>query len=105
MYICEICSTPFDEPLTRRSQTIEDGRIMADVEVLCPICGSPHFQDADLCPKCREWKPRQDRLCHSCRADLLRRFAAFADSLTEEEEDQLDSWLDGDTITNRRKWT
>ena len=43
-------------------------------------------------------------LCGSCRKDLLRRFTAFADTLTAEEEAQLDDWLDGDTITNRRNW-
>ena len=48
--------------------------------------------------------PDRGRLCRACRGDLLRRFTAFADTLTAEEEDQLDDWLDGDTITNRRTW-
>ena len=104
MYICEICATPFDEPRKHVDRTVEDGRIRTDIELLCPICASPYFANADVCPKCREWKPTKYLLCRACRADLLRRLTEFADKLTAEEEQQLDDWMDGDTITNRGKW-
>ena len=105
MYLCEICSTPFDEPLRRTTSIIDDERMSTFVEVLCPVCTSPYFTESDPCPKCSEWKPTQALLCRDCRSDLLRRFTAFADELTAEEEEQLDDWLDGDSITNRRQWT
>lgn len=104
MYICDLCSTAFDRPFIRRETAVEDGRVRVDLESICPVCGHPHFQEANLCPRCGEWKQRQDRLCRACRSDLLRRFTEFADGLTAEEEEQLDDWLDGDTITNRSKW-
>ena len=37
--------------------------------------------------------------------DFKKRLTEFADSLTAEEEQQVDDWMDGDTITNRRNWT
>ena len=45
------------------------------------------------------------RLCDDCRKSLLDRLTEFADGLTAEEEQQVDDWMDGDTITNRRNWT
>ena len=105
MYICDLCDTAFDVPTIRRESAYEDGRVRVDMESVCPVCAHPHFQEADLCPKCEEsYKPRFDHLCRACRADLLRRFTVFADGLKAEEEEQLDDWLDGDSITNRRKW-
>ena len=104
MYICDICATPFDEPRKHVEHTVEDGRIRTDIELLCPICASPYFTNADICPRCGEWKLKQDPLCRACRADLLRRFTAFADKLTAEEEEQLDDWMDGASIKDRRSW-
>ena len=69
MYICDICSTPFDEPRKHVESTVEDGRIRTDIELLCPICASPYFTNADICPRCGEWKLKQDLLCRACRAD------------------------------------
>ena len=73
-------------------------------EYFCPICGEESFSEADSCPKCGEAKLTTDTLCRDCRKDLLKRFTAFADELTEEEEDQLDSWLDGTSIKERSKF-
>lgn len=105
MYICDICKTAFDEPSTHRETVVEDGRIRVVASPLCPVCGEPYFTAADLCPKCNAWKPRADRLCSGCRRDLIHRFTDFADTLTAEEETQLDDWLDGDSVTSRREWT
>lgn len=104
MYLCDNCSTPFDTPLRKRDVYQEDGHTRVEYELLCPICGTPYFDPADRCPKCDGWKYHGDHLCRSCRADLLQRFTAFADTLTAEEEEQLDDWTDGESITNRRKW-
>lgn len=105
MYLCELCRTPFDQPLTRTERSIEDGHVRVDVESLCPICGYPYFEKAEECPKCRRWKFQGEHICGDCSNDLLRRVISFADELTAEEEQQVDDWMDGDTITNRRNWT
>ena len=73
-------------------------------EYFCPICGEESFSEADSCPKCGEAKLRTDTLCRDCRKDLPKRFTAFADSLTAEEEQQVDDWMDGDSIKSRREW-
>lgn len=104
MYLCELCRTPFDRPLTITERAVEDGHIRTDVETLCPVCGHAHYAPAEECPVCKGWKFQHEHLCASCRSDLLRRVIDFADGLTAEEEEQLDDWMDGDTITNRRKW-
>ena len=104
MYLCPICNTAFDRPYIHTDYEWQDGFPRPDTEESCPICASPYFEKAVLCPRCGEWMPDRGRLCRTCRGDLLRRFTDFADTLTAEEEEQLDDWLDGDTITNRRTW-
>ena len=40
-------------------------------------------------------------LCQSCRKSLKRRVTEFFDTLTPEEEQQFDAWMDGRSITER----
>lgn len=102
-YICLICDTPFDPPARHKTVDVFEGWPSASTEELCPICASPIFAEADTC-RCGNAKLTTDVLCLPCRQELKRRFCAFADALTAEEEMQLDNWLDGDTIQNRTKW-
>ena len=97
MYLCEICETAFDMP-----SRLATGFGMS--ESVCPVCGNPHFNEANQCPKCGQWKQERAILCPACRKELVRRFNAFADKLTAEEEEQMDAWLDGDSVTDRRSW-
>lgn len=103
-YLCELCGTGFDRPARRVYVESIDGHTRTDVEALCPVCLEPHFAQADSCPGCHGYKFRHEILCADCRRSLRKRITAFADHLTAEEEAQLDEWMDGDTITNRRKW-
>ena len=103
-YICDYCGARFDRPEAVNYVEVNGDFKRRYTEHFCPICGEESFSEAHACPKCREWKPKQDLLCRACRADLLRRLTEFADKLTAEEEQQLDDWMDGDTITNRGKW-
>lgn len=105
MYKCEICDTAFDHPFIREytDQSIDCSARFR--ECLCPVCHEPYINEANSCPGCDGFKFRNEILCKTCRADLLKRFKAFADELTEEQEQQLDDWLDGDTIENRGKWS
>ena len=103
-YLCETCEAGFDAPLKKLSLEWIDDRRLRDEELLCPVCCQPHFAEADTCPACGGPKFVQAHLCRACRRDLKRRFSAFADSLTEEEEDQLDDWLDGVSVKDRRNW-
>ena len=105
MYICEICNTVFDAPILIQTRNTDGEHIWNERSHICPICATAGcFNPAEPC-QCGQWKPKGDILCASCRADLAQRFAAFADELTSDEEEQLDAWLDGDTIENRRNWS
>ncbi len=105
MYQYNHCRVLFHAPTiqTHREQLGEFVREYTEEQ--CPICGCDSFETVSDCPKCGQSMASGSTLCGSCRQDLLRRFTAFADTLTAEEEAQLDDWLDGDTITNRRNWT
>jgi len=104
-YHCDYCGVYFDEPMTVTFREIVAERTMTYAEERCPVCGCSSFSGAKDCPKCGRPMPADDVLCDVCRADLKARVLAFADTLTAEEEEQLDGWLDGDTITSRRHWT
>lgn len=105
MYICEICTTAFDTPVLLQTRNTDGEHIWSEPERICPICATAErFHPAERC-QCGEWKSKEDTLCPACRTALLRRFSAFADQLTSDEEAQLDNWLDGDTIENRGNWS
>ena len=105
-YRCDYCGAYFDEPLKIPYRETVGEFTREYVDEVCPVC----FCDNSLshacdCPKCGEPMQEGARLCDDCRKSLLERLTEFADSLTAEEEQQLDDWMDGDTITNRRNWT
>ena len=100
-YLCETCGTVFDEPHRFTLHEHINGIPFDYNGEACPICGGGIFTKANDCPKCGGLKLSSEHLCRSCRADLARRFTAFADELTAEEETQLDEWLDGNSITDR----
>lgn len=102
-YICEICGAGFDKPFPKLSYIHIDGRVFKDREELCPVCFNYYFSPADLC-QCGRPKRKGDHLCGECLKDLFKRFDDFADGLTEEEEDQIDDWLDGMSIKSRKTW-
>lgn len=103
-YLCELCGTAFDEPRihTYLDQTVDCRAVIR--ESLCPACGQPYIVQADLCPKCETPKPEDQRLCRGCMGSLIRRFCAFADELTADEEEALDDLLDGESVTTRQRW-
>ena len=104
-YICNHCNTPFDEPqIINYTENLGEFQMPVSEE-RCPICGCDSFTAAEECPKCEGAKPLPETLCKKCRKSLKERFIAFADELTAEEEEQLDDWLDGDIVENRRNWT
>ena len=104
MYKCRMCGIAFDFPFVQyyNDQTVDCKATFRDV--LCPICFKPYIDEAESCPGCDGYKFKGEILCKDCREALLDRIKAFADELTAEQEQQLDEWLDGDTIENRRKW-
>ena len=71
----------------------------------CPQCGSTDFRELDVCPHCEsQLKAKYAHLCKSCHAELLARIQNFFDTLTAEEEQQFDDWMDGNSITDRKTW-
>lgn len=105
MYQCEICGTTFDAPAKKPwSEPMPDSCREFFVDDVCPICGQERFHKVAECPRCGQNMEAGRILCKPCAASLLHRFSAFADTLTAEEEEQLDTWLDGESITDRRSW-
>ena len=104
-YRCDYCGAYFDEPLKIPYRETVGEFTREYVAEVCPVCFCDSLSHACDCPKCGEPMQAGARLCDDCRKSLLERLTEFADSLTAEEEEQLDDWMDGDTITNRRNWT
>lgn len=103
-YICESCGTPFDEPLEKKTMMFQiDGFPRYEIEQYCPICCSYRFTPADYCG-CGEAKEKRERICKKCKSELLNAFNEFCDGLTEDEEEQLDDWLDGESVKDRKRW-
>ena len=102
MYYCELCGTFFDKPHIR---TYKDPTVDSRAEfqeVVCPVCLEPHIEEAAFCPACDQPMPVGPVLCESCRMYFKRRVTEFFDTLTAEEEQQFDAWMEGCSITERR---
>ena len=102
-FLCDVCGTAFDAPHRRMHKENCGEFKMVTYEDVCPICGECYFTPADLCA-CGRPKQKDHILCLTCRRALLGKLMDFADTLTEEEENQLDDWLDGNSIKDRRTW-
>ena len=97
---CKLCNAYFDAPLIRkeRDNTVFKG-YQSRVE-LCPVCGLPYIEDAAVCPKCKGYMPNGEILCKSCRKILKGKLLDFLDCLSTVEQEQLDLWLDGRSISD-----
>ena len=73
-------------------------------ELACPACESTEVRPAETCPKCGGAMRPRDWICRPCRKALLARITNFFDTLTCEEESQFDEWMDGDSVSDRRRW-
>lgn len=100
MYMCNVCDALFDAPMVETEFVDTAYGYTPYATESCPVCGES-FSAADSC-SCGGFKREGDILCRECRNDLRARFSAFADELTAEEEEQLDEWLDGRSITERK---
>lgn len=105
MYICDICNEEFAEPIAVKEMNGDGEHRWEEIFLCCPICMESHYSAVDSCPVCDGWKLSGDKLCKPCRTRLKERFIAFADELTAEEEEQFDDWLDGVSVTERKKWS
>lgn len=104
-YQCNYCKVGFDEPITvTYKEHIGDNMTRLYREERCPICGCDSFEDAGECQLCGSITDAEEILCKRCKRNLKKRLIDFFDTLTAEEEEQFDAWMDGDTITNRREW-
>lgn len=104
-YRCNYCGVCFDTPVSvEYTDHIDEGISVNYRERRCPICGCESFEEVGTCEKCGGVAEKDHILCHTCKRDLKKRICDFMDTLTEAEERQLDDWLDGDFVTNRRNW-
>lgn len=100
---CDYCGVYFGEPSVSQYSEFVGGYLRKYAEERCPICGCDSFSGADNC-SCSRPKLTGERLCESCKAALKARVVSFFDTLTAEEEEQFDDWMDGDSIANRKEW-
>ena len=104
-YQCNYCDVGFDVPLIVKYQEhLGESMTRLYHEERCPICGCDSFREVGECQNCGGIAEGDDIMCKSCKRSLKRRVVEFFDTLTDVEEQQFDIWIDGDTITNRRKW-
>jgi hypothetical protein len=104
MFVCDICDVTFSEPIAVKEMNGDGENRWEEITLCCPVCLESRYSAINDCPVCDAWKLSKDILCKPCRAKLRDRFIAFADELTAEEEEQLDEWLDGVSITERKRW-
>lgn len=103
MFCCEICGVFFDRPSVRHELNGNGSFWWKERFESCPVCGEGHFFPVEKC-ECGSWRDAEKPLCGKCRKALLEKLFDFADYLTESEETQLDLWLDGNSIKDRRTW-
>ena len=104
-YQCNYCNVAFDRPtIVKYREHIGEDVTRTYEEERCPICGCESFREAGECQLCGDICEAGDILCRRCKRSLKKRIVDFFDTLTAEEEEQFDEWMDGDTIMNRRKW-
>ena len=103
-FVCLDCGAKFDEPLVEDCGFVHEFGYQKAWSDRCPHCGSGEYIPTTDCPKCNAEMPSTVTLCDDCRAALLEKVNAFFDELTEEEEDQFDEWMDGNSIKSRKRW-
>lgn len=103
-FVCIDCGEVFEDPAFFEFGFDHEFGCEKWVQAGCPSCQSADIVEANSCPKCGHAKLPDAHLCKDCAADLKRRVIAFLDTLTSDEEDLLDEWLDGDSVTNRENW-
>lgn len=101
MWICKECKSIFSHAGTvRNGFTHAFGTARWD-EFICPTCGSDDVSRAIPCANPRDGVGAMldgDIVCRRCRNELLERFQSFLDELTDAEINQLEDWLDGNSI-------
>lgn len=102
MYMCCECYRAFDEPDTKFERVRTDLGDEIYTTKMCPYCRG-EYAEADRCT-CGNVKFKGDVLCYDCRRVLAAKFALFMDGMTAEEAEQLDNWLDGNSVTDWRKF-
>lgn len=104
-YACDYCGVIFDKPsIVHYTEHLGEHLRRSYSDERCPICGCCSFREMDECRGCGSTAEAGDILCRKCKRNLKKRIIDFCDTLTAEEEEQFDEWMDGDSITNRRNW-
>lgn len=97
-YYCENCDNIFDEPFVVPNK--DQFEVGWSPIAYCPICSyEGHFEETSDCPKCGDPMKPHEILCTNCQTALRWKFRHFVDFLTADEEEQLDEWLDGRSVT------
>ena len=104
-FACDYCGAVFSNPaIVRYTEHLGENLRRSYSDERCPICGCCSFCEISECKNCGSHTEVGEILCHKCKRSLKKRIVDFFDTLTYEEEQQFDEWMDGDTVTNRRNW-
>lgn len=99
MYKCDLCGGVFDKAVRRVSRNGNGEIVWEETDSLCPVCGVENrFRPVNPCVDCGGWRLPEEALCVHCRRRLFFHFASFVQSLTPAQRQQLDDWLDGESI-------
>ena len=103
MYRCNFCSAVFTEYNILYEGVETDLGTEVYTTHICPVCGCDDYEEVEPCV-CGKAKSKDKVLCFDCRRFLKLKLANFAEFLTAEEEEQMDAWLDGNSIADWRKF-
>ena len=84
MKLCNFCGVTYD-----------------DKDYLCWKC-EEYLVEAKECPSCGEWTDAGFDICDACRMDWVRKFlrhmGSFIDETTEAQRENLEKWMDGESL-------
>ena len=97
MYKCGRCGYVFTEPSMECDKQTGYGCER------CPNCGCDEIYKVNCC-RCGEVKAEGEILCDDCRAVLAATMRMVLGTMSKEELDQIDEWMDGESVHDFKEW-
>lgn len=101
------CGCTFTDPDHRRDGFGHEFGTHWFLVPICPECSSEIIEECAECSnrcECTNPKKKEDYLCEDCKIELKEMFKGFLATLSEQEIEQLDEWLDGTSVKEVDKW-
>ncbi len=95
MFLCSTCGAVFKRPKVKYGVDLEHfGHPCREEFEACPLCGSDNIDRASQCVACGAFKQEhwmEEGFCPACALSAAKKFAAFVDTLTQQEKDFLNA--------------